>query len=146
METVNCKKVKHKNFQMGRDGTKWRETTLAKLHFAKFAKTHFVQSLVWRMLTSIVAHFCFNKQMIFNIFTWPMHRQLVVSIPRLLTPCCPLLGKINAMWTFSSMRQLYLQWNGQPLWKSQKSCREKCSHYFDQWMAGWYWESRYKDH
>ena len=37
------------------------------------------------------------------------HRKLVVSIPRLSAPFCHLLGKINAMGTFFSMRQLCLQ-------------------------------------
>ena len=37
-----------------------------------------------------------------------LHRQLVVSIPRLSVPFCHLLGKINAMGTFFSTRHLYL--------------------------------------
>ena len=37
------------------------------------------------------------------------HRQLVVSIPRLTASSCHLLGKINAMGTLFSMRQLCLQ-------------------------------------
>ena len=37
------------------------------------------------------------------------HRRLVVSIPRLSAPYCHLLGKINAIGPFFSMRQLCLQ-------------------------------------
>ena len=52
------------------------------------------------------------EPIIVNYFRVLKHRQLVVSIPRLSVPSCHLLGKINVMGTFFSIRHLCLYQNG----------------------------------